>query len=764
MFSRIRPLWVASGAVLYVAFAALRSNEKGGLFHALLLLLPVALWLAWRLTAPPTRGEDLVDPDARSAARACAVGAAIVLAARAGKESPAFVALENGGAAVASIASFVALARIGSLGGLVTAPPSARRLDAAAFGSLLWTVAIALPAARAASEERTAELDPLFIDYATVAASTASLAMSLATAWRVRVARRLELGVADRATAALLFTVTALGIGVAAALAKVARPERLLPLASVFASLAVAASAVAPQADALSRALRTVLAVALLTTPIAVFFVRAAMSTPGAGPYAIFLGCAVASVAGLLSPVVARKLAPEGARWLGALEAATRAALTPDPESALESALLALRGASGRTASDPALYHLTLPEVVTVDRAGYMRREKAELPPTLVELADHEPERILRLEVARAAEVRRPEVRPLVLWFEQRGYSAIAVVRDDMGSVGALAIPAGSRKAPMTLEEVRALRTLADRLGAIIGASAQLSRSRARELEARAEIEKDRAEIEVLRKRSERSSEQLAAVARMLARPAQVAAYSPAARTALDQIERLSKALRPIALLSAPGVDAMAWAAAAHLASPHADGPLAIVDGTDPGEHDLERFRDPATSPMRAAAQGSLVLVDAHALPIAVQSYIGAALPESAGLIVSVPNTVDALVAAGVMSERLADKLGDRAVALPTLASRPEDLRALASERLARIGVRLQSRPLGIDPAALVVLLEHTWPGNDAELHAVLLRAALIATGDVLTARDLERVGLSLSRDAPEPRPIPLRGGKKRRP
>jgi DNA-binding NtrC family response regulator len=121
------------------------------------------------------------------------------------------------------------------------------------------------------------------------------------------------------------------------------------------------------------------------------------------------------------------------------------------------------------------------------------------------------------------------------------------------------------------------------------------------------------------------------------------------------------------------------------------------------------------------------------------------------GLIVAVPQTIDALVAVGQMSERLADRLGDRAVALPALASRGEDLRALALEHLARIGTRLRGRPFGLDLHALTAVLEHGWPGNDAEMTAVLLRAALAAEGDVIGVRELEAIGFPTGgRPAPD--------------
>jgi DNA-binding NtrC family response regulator len=239
----------------------------------------------------------------------------------------------------------------------------------------------------------------------------------------------------------------------------------------------------------------------------------------------------------------------------------------------------------------------------------------------------------------------------------------------------------------------------------------------------------------------DRDAARFTAITRILERPARLASYSPAARATVERLEHLALAGKAISLLSAPGVDAIAWAALAHLASPHRNGPFVVIDGTQAAEHDLMRWREPDESPLGAAGAGSLFLLDAHALPENVQSFIAAALPEDVGIIVSIPATVDAMVAAGQLSERLADTLGDRTVALPTLASRAEDLRALSLEHLARIGVRLRNRPLGVSPKALAMLLEHTWPGNDAELYAALLRAALVAEKDVIQVGDLKRIG-----------------------
>ncbi|MCC6559109.1 MAG: hypothetical protein IT372_39800 [Polyangiaceae bacterium] len=779
MLRRARSFWIAAAAVAYAAFAALRASGGSGPAWAALIGAPALLALGWRLTARPARGEDRIEPAARDAARACVAGAAMLAAARSGPATPALVAVGNLGAATASMAALVALARVGGMEGLLETPPSTRRLDAAAFASLFWTVAIALPAVWAVAPERAAGLDPIAIAIVTSAASLGSLTVTLVALGRARIARRLELGVADRTDAALLLSAAALAIGLLAVPVGVARPEEILPVTSAAAALCVAWSVVAADPATVSRALRTALSLAAMAAPVALLAVYAVHVIPAPGAAAgrgllglpasaagaaVFAACAACAAAGVAAPRIARRLAPEGARWIAAFDAATRAAMNPEPEAALEAALMELglaaegtgrraRGAASGYAP-AALYRLSPPERIWVDRAGYAHTEAADLPARLIELGDAEPEGVLRTEVAEAAEVRRPEVRPLLAWLAERDVGALAIVRDATGPIGALAIPRGRRAAPMLLEEVRGLRALADRLGAVIGVSAMLSRSRQRELAARREVAALEDQAQALRRSLSLGEGRLRALAEIFARPARAAAYSPAARAAVEQLERLGASGGPVTLLSAPGIDAVAWAALAHLASPRAGGALTIVDGASAAEHALARWRDPAASPIEAARGGTLVVLDAQALPAEVQGYLGAALAAPAaserdaargaggvGLVVSVPQTVDALVALGQMSERLADLLGDRAVALPALASRGEDLRALSLEHLARIGTRLRGQPFGLDLRALSAILEYDWPGNDAELGAVLLRAALAAEGDVIGARELAAIG-----------------------
>ena len=63
----------------------------------------------------------------------------------------------------------------------------------------------------------------------------------------------------------------------------------------------------------------------------------------------------------------------------------------------------------------------------------------------------------------------------------------------------------------------------------------------------------------------------------------------------------------------------------------------------------------------------------------------------------------------------------------------------MALHKLSRFGLRLRGEPMGLSMSAQALLNEHTWPGNEAELDAVLLRAALATAGAVVDREQLEQ-------------------------
>jgi DNA-binding NtrC family response regulator len=81
-------------------------------------------------------------------------------------------------------------------------------------------------------------------------------------------------------------------------------------------------------------------------------------------------------------------------------------------------------------------------------------------------------------------------------------------------------------------------------------------------------------------------------------------------------------------------------------------------------------------------------------------------------------------------------------VVLPGLRERSEDLFSIVADRLAREGLRVRGKPLGIDAAAFARLVEYPFEGEDAELASIVLRLVAHAQGDVIRVADVEAIGI----------------------
>ena len=95
-------------------------------------------------------------------------------------------------------------------------------------------------------------------------------------------------------------------------------------------------------------------------------------------------------------------------------------------------------------------------------------------------------------------------------------------------------------------------------------------------------------------------------------------------------------------------------------------------------------------------------------------------------------------VASGKFREDLYFRLAVLVVTLPALRERGDDIGLVAKEFLRRYGVQHLKPGLTFAPDALRALNLHAWPGNIRELQNRVQRAATMAEGKRVTARDLE--------------------------
>ena len=115
-----------------------------------------------------------------------------------------------------------------------------------------------------------------------------------------------------------------------------------------------------------------------------------------------------------------------------------------------------------------------------------------------------------------------------------------------------------------------------------------------------------------------------------------------------------------------------------------------------------------------------------------------AAAPEGPRLVCTAGADADAVVATARIDPELYYRLAVLPIDLPPLRTRCDDLPAIAAAVLARLAKR---HAPGATPRlaedAVARLCRYPWPGNLAELEAVLARSLVFRAGDVLAAADL---------------------------
>jgi hypothetical protein len=574
-------------------------------------------------------------------------------------------------------------------------------------------------------------------------------------------ARRLELSSPPRALACAVAAGVALLLAIALAIAGVFQADAAVAVTSAVGSCIIFRLARVRDVAALAKRGRRAIALTLYGGPVAVL---AALAVVAGSSSVVLVLCLVAIVIGALAKKLEEPFLPAKGAWLDALAEARRAAQEREPRGAIAHALAALRKAAsvdaGPTAvPSPELWMLHPTRVMTVDAAGYLHEKEADLPGDVFDVAGAEPHATVRTAVLQALEVRRADLRPLLKWLEGKGALFATVIAETGEPDGLLVVPAGGRHEPMTLEETIAAKRLADAFVAVCQTTSARERHLARERDLKERIDRLDDELASVRHAAEIESARHALASSRLARPATVGIYSAASRMAFDAIERRVAQDAPLVVLVRSGMDPVSYVAHAHLGGPRKERPLVVVDGTSSREHDLERWKDERTSPLALADGGLLVLVDGAALPRDVQVLVARtlserrppwerAMPLDIGVAMIVTTALDALALDGRLAPELFARFADvPAITLPGLRERPEDLRSIVADRLAREGLRTRGRPVGIEAAAFARLVEHPFEAEDAELATIVTRLVALATDDVVRVADIESLGLI---DVPE--------------
>jgi hypothetical protein len=575
-------------------------------------------------------------------------------------------------------------------------------------------------------------------------------------------AKRAVLSLATAVRAQAVATIASLGAGIAGLSAAVAGDLATHAFCFCFAISCFATGALLElRPETLSRLVRRLLVTVGIAVPLALLSAFFAASSREVAWLVVPPFTLAALAVGLGSRALERRLLPDRGKLLRTLEHAAARVSKSRPEDAIRTALLALRDPYEPTVRVCTLWTTSPPLRLSVDGAGYLQSKEALLPPGIVARVSAEPRGVLRAEVLEELEIRHADCRPIGLFAKDHDVQAFAVIALDGAPEALLLVPTFGRSEGLTLEEVAAMQELADRLAASVATHSQRSRTFLREQELATRFEKLSDEA------AQRNHSDSLVHARhthatlRLAGPAAIGFYSAPAQLAHRTLQKRMALAATIAVAVPSGADAVPILARTYLEGPKRNAPFVVVDGTSSAEHVLERWQAPSTSPIALSQGGLLCLVDAASLPHSVQDLIAQAHAERRAswesaeaiefqlvAVLSEPMADVAKRLSPLLSVRLQNALAD-VVRLPRMRDRPEDLRAIFIERLAREGLRVRGTPIGLHDSALAELINHPFDGEDAELHALTVRLVQGCTGNVVYASDVRALGLIRSEAEP---------------
>ncbi|MBM4060173.1 MAG: sigma-54-dependent Fis family transcriptional regulator [Planctomycetes bacterium] len=239
--------------------------------------------------------------------------------------------------------------------------------------------------------------------------------------------------------------------------------------------------------------------------------------------------------------------------------------------------------------------------------------------------------------------------------------------------------------------------------------------------------------------------------------PPDVVVASPLMQEVCRDLARIAASDAAVLLAGETGTGKEVFANLLHRWSARAAGPLvsvnvaALPEGLVESElfgHEKGAFTGAAAArigQLQAASGGTLFLDEVGEMPLLMQPKLLRALQSRTvtplgsrterevdfRLVTATNRDLEAEVQAGRFRQDLYYRIAVITVEIPPLRERPEDVLPLAQRCLQQHGHKRLS------PAAAARLVAYGWPGNVRELENTMLRAAILAPGDVVLPENL---------------------------
>jgi DNA-binding NtrC family response regulator len=216
---------------------------------------------------------------------------------------------------------------------------------------------------------------------------------------------------------------------------------------------------------------------------------------------------------------------------------------------------------------------------------------------------------------------------------------------------------------------------------------------------------------------------------------------TPAMREVYKTIGRLAAIDVPALVVGEHGTGKELVIATIHENSARREQPFLTIDCATVAEAALERE-------LFAGATGTIHLAQVEALSPSLQARLARAFGDSpsrgpsgaqlgARIIASTETDLAGLVAAGSFNRELFVAISVVTLKLPPLRDRREDIPLLVKHFVQRFNGEFDRQIARVDDRVMRMLLEHTWPGNVAELESVVKRGCILTRSDVITTDEI---------------------------
>jgi len=121
----------------------------------------------------------------------------------------------------------------------------------------------------------------------------------------------------------------------------------------------------------------------------------------------------------------------------------------------------------------------------------------------------------------------------------------------------------------------------------------------------------------------------------------------------------------------------------------------------------------------------------------------------NARIIAATNKDLKAMVKDGKFRDDLFYRLNIVAIFIPPLRERRDDIPTLVDYLLAKINRDLHKKVMGVSQEMLDLFMQYSWPGNIRELENLLVRAVVVAKGQILGKSDFPDLMENYARETP---------------